>query len=389
MDDSGLEIVHPLGAPMADDASCLVIAGGGTGGHLYPGLAVAEALRGLQPNFKVIVFGTDRPIDRKLTDSCGYELVAQKVRPFPSTLLDSFRFLRVWIHAVRQAKVFFRERRPAVVLGLGGYAAGPPIVAAEKLGIPTALFNPDAVPGVANRKLAGKVDRIFVQWHETTEYFDHSPKVRETGCPIRSEFARADRETAVRRFKLDPGKKTLLITGASQGAHTINMAVVELIDFWKEQDDWQFIHLTGPGDLQVCRSRYAEADLPVLTWAFTEHMPLCMAVADLVLSRAGASTLAEITAMGRASILMPYPFDRKRHQHANARILVDANAAALVEDVNDAKKNAGDLRNELMSLMKGEHRRIAMAETAGAMGRHDAAHAIAEALLEMARGKED
>ncbi len=374
---------------MADDTSWLVIAGGGTGGHLYPGLAVAESLQTMQPDFKVIVFGTPRPIDKKLTDARGYGLVAQEVRPFPKKPLEYFGFYRAWARSVRQAKALFRERRPAVVLGLGGYAAGPPIIAASKLGIPTALFNPDAIPGVANRKLAKHADRIFVQWHETAEHFDHSPKVHGTGCPIRSDFSRVDRETAIQRLKLDPQKKTLLITGASQGAHTINMAAVELIDFWQEHGDWQLIHITGPGDLKMCRTRYAEADLPVLTLAFTEHMPLCMAAADLIISRAGASTLAEIAAMGRASILMPYPFDRKKHQLANARILVDANAAALVEDMIHTKKNAKDLRKELMSLMQAEHRRVAMAQTAGAMGRHDAALVIAEQLLALARGEED
>lgn len=364
-----------------------ILAGGGTGGHLYPGIAAAEELRKLRPEFDIVVYGTPRPIDAKLTESHNMGLVVQQVQPFTTSLKKMYGFLRSYYKSIATAKKAFADRRPAMVLGLGGYAAAPPIVAASKMGIPTAIFNPDMVPGKANLKLANVVDRIFVQWYETIDRFGRVTKVKCTGCPIRPGFASVSRDAAIKALKLDANRKTLLITGASQGAWSINTAVIELMDLWKNSGDWQIIHLTGANDLKGCRTAYAEAGVSALTLAFTEHMPHCLAAADLVISRAGASTLAEITAVGRASILMPYPFDKKQHQMANANHLGNQNAAVVVKDANDPGINAKRLRKELESLMVSDHRRERLAEIAGAMGRHDAAVSIAKSMLALADGE--
>ncbi|MCA9257000.1 MAG: UDP-N-acetylglucosamine--N-acetylmuramyl-(pentapeptide) pyrophosphoryl-undecaprenol N-acetylglucosamine transferase, partial [Phycisphaerales bacterium] len=163
-----------------------ILAGGGTGGHLYPGIAAAEELRNLRPEFDVVVYGTPRPIDAKLTESHKMGLVVQAVQPFTTSPKKIFGFLRSYYKSIAAAKKAFAQRKPAIVLGLGGYAAAPPIVAAAKLGIPTALFNPDLVPGKANMKLAAQVDRIFVQWYETIEHFGRVTKAKCTCCPIRA-----------------------------------------------------------------------------------------------------------------------------------------------------------------------------------------------------------
>lgn len=370
---------------MAAARPWFVIAGGGTGGHLYPGLAVAEALRALQPDIEVGVFGTPRPIDRKLTDSRGYELVEQGVQPLTGKPWRWPSFLAAWRRAVRVARTRFEERMPAVVLGLGGYAAGPAVVAASKLGVPTALLNPDAGPGRANARLAGRVDCVFVQWEETADRFRNARVVRCTGCPIRSAFSKAKAEAGYRTLQLDPDKRTLLITGASQGARSINAAVMALTDLWRVATDWQVLHLTGPADLEKCRATYKEHGIAGRALAFTEHMAYCMAAADLVVSRAGASTLAEITAMGLPSVLMPYPFDRKQHQLANAKVLVKHRAAVLVEDANDPRINAGRLREALRDIMRSDERQRQMSRCARVLGRADAAEVVAGELYEMAR----
>lgn len=362
-----------------------VIAGGGTGGHLYPGLAVAQALLAMDPQFQVSVFGTQRPIDRQLTESRGFELVPQDVRAFPSRPLQWPGFLLAWNRSVKAAHARFTDRPPAVVLGLGGYAAGPPIVAASKMGIPTALFNPDAVPGRANRNLAPKVNRVFVQWDETRAHFQNAKGVTVSGCPIRAGFLTAKREEAVRTLKLNENKLTLLVTGASQGAASINATMLELLDLWTVATNWQIIHLTGSNDFETCRGAYKDAGVDARLLSYTEHMPLCMVAADLVVSRAGASTLAEITAMGLPSVLMPYPFDKKQHQKANAMLLVNQSAAELIEDRNDPKDNAKRLRAVLRDLMRSDQRRQRMAHAAAALGRTDAAETIATELYDMAR----
>ncbi len=362
-----------------------VLAGGGTGGHLYPGIAVAERFRAIQPDVEVTIFGTTRPIDEKLSASAGFELVRQEVRPLPTKPWRWPGFLRAWRRSIDQARRRFEERPPTVVLGLGGYAAGPPVEAAVKLGAPTAVFNPDAIPGKANTRLGKKVDRVFVQWEETAERFPKAREVRVTGCPVRAEFGAATRENGCRALKLDPARPVLLVTGASQGARSINAAMMEMFDLWKVARDWQIVHLTGPADLETCRAKYKENGIEARALAYTDHMALCMAAADIVISRAGASTLAEITAVGVASVLLPYPFDRNRHQHANARVLAEAFAAEIVEDHNDPRDNAHRLRDTLRDLMKSPQRRRRMAQAAAAMGHTDAAETIAEELFEMAR----
>jgi UDP-N-acetylglucosamine--N-acetylmuramyl-(pentapeptide) pyrophosphoryl-undecaprenol N-acetylglucosamine transferase len=366
-------------------APWFVIAGGGTGGHLYPGLAVAEAMRAARPDLDVTVFGTPRPIDKQLVEPRGYELVPLEVMPFPGRVTAWPRFLLTWRRAMKAVRARFEQRRPAVVLGLGGYAAGPPIVAAAKLRIPTALFNPDAVPGRANRMLGPKVNRVFVQWSATRAHFAKCREVETTGCPVRAAFRRTSREEGVRALKLDEYKNTLLVTGASQGSASINDTMLELRELFRVAENWQIVHLTGTNDFERCRAAYREAGIDARLLSYTEHMHLCLAVADLVVSRAGASTLAEITAVGRASVLMPYPFDRHRHQNANAALLAEHHAAVIVEDANDAKDNARRLHEVLRDLLRSEPRRQRMAQAAAAMGRIDAAETIAERLLAMGR----
>jgi len=370
---------------MANSKPWFVIAGGGTGGHLYPGLAVAESLRALQPDFEVSVFGTARPIDRKLCELRRYELVAQEVRPFPGRIHQWPGFLAAWFRSVQAARRRFEQRLPAVVLGLGGYAAGPPITAAARMGVPTALFNPDAVPGRANRRLAPRVDSVFVQWDATREHFPKARDVRCTGCPIRRDFLAVRRPEAVRLLKLDPARHTLLVTGASQGARSINLAVLELMELWRVAKEWQIVHLTGDADFEACRGKYQAAGVTARVVAYTEQMATCMAAADLVISRAGASTLAEVTAMGLPSVLMPYPFDRHKHQNANADVLEQAGAAVVVADGNDPVENARRLLPILRDLMKSPERRRRMSQSAQALGRTDAADVIAGQLFEMAR----
>ena len=187
--------------------------------------------------------------------------------------------------------------------------------------------------------------------------------------------------------ELDPGKRTLLVTGASQGARSINAAILGLLDLWKAAKGWQIIHLTGPADYEQCRRQYEQHGIAARVMAFTEHMADCLAVADLVISRAGASALAEITFMGVPSILMPYPFDRRQHQLANARVLIRNHAAELVEDRNDPQDNAARLGDQLRDLMGDDQRRRRMGQCAAGLGRGDSAEVIARALLDLVHGR--
>jgi UDP-N-acetylglucosamine--N-acetylmuramyl-(pentapeptide) pyrophosphoryl-undecaprenol N-acetylglucosamine transferase len=362
----------------------IVLAGGGTGGHLFPAVAVAEALEQTNHQVELMVLSTDRPLDRAILEPTGVVWRAQPVRPWPDRPWRLPGFYVAWRRSLRLARQLMRDRRPAAVLGTGGYGAGPAVHAGWQLGVPTALLNPDRLAGRANRHLASKADVVFAQWPESVAAFPPSVDVRALGCPVRRAFRSATRTEGVAKMGLDPSRRTLLITGASQGARTINRAVVGLLTRLAAHRQWQALHLSGELDYAEVRQAYAVAGLPGTVLAFTESMADAMAAADLVVSRAGASSLAELTCMGRPSVLLPYPFDRLRHQRANARMLAEAGAAVLIDDQVDPQRNAAVLGPALDALMGEPDKLEAMSLAARQLGRPDAATAVARDLLELA-----
>ncbi len=354
-----------------------VLAGGGTGGHLFPGLAVAGAISRLEPDATVTFFTTSRPLDRELLGRTSYRQVEQPVRPLTMKPWRWPAFWWNWHQSVAAAADFIKQHQPRAVLGLGGYAAGPPVVAARTLGIRTAILNPDAIPGRANRYLAGRADLVAVQWDVTGRCFSRGTNWQVLGCPIRPEFAVADRTEGLRIFELDGSRLTLLVTGASQGARSINQTLWRAWpEFVARHPEWQLLHLTGTADEAETRSAYAAAGVAAKVLAFTHEMPLALAAADVVVSRAGASTLAEITALGKPSILFPYPFHRDQHQRANGLVLADAGAALLLTDGRTAEANLDPLRAALERLAD-EPTRGAMSAAAARLGRIRAADEVA------------
>jgi UDP-N-acetylglucosamine--N-acetylmuramyl-(pentapeptide) pyrophosphoryl-undecaprenol N-acetylglucosamine transferase len=354
-----------------------VFAGGGTGGHLYPGLAVAAAVRSADPDAQITFLTTTRQLDRDLLGRSGFGQIPQPVGPFTVHPLRIPRFLLAWRQSIRLARREFESHKPLAVLGLGGYAAGPGVVTARKMGIRTAILNPDAIPGRANRYLARFADLIVLQWDASKAHFASGAPCDALGCPIRAEFAAPAREEGLKRFSLSPERPVLLVTGASQGARTINEAMTRVWpDFHAARPDWQLVHLTGPADETLVREAYAARSAPACVLAFTHEMPLLLAAADLVVARAGASTLAELTALGKPAILMPYPFHRDQHQYANARVLADAGAARIVADKREAVLNSAALHAVLEEMAPADVR-LSMSQAAAALGRPRAAEQIA------------
>lgn len=361
----------------------VAFAGGGTGGHLYPALAVAEALQEVAAGVRIVFFGTHRPIDREILGATDYELIRQTLpvlsrRPWswPKTIFQ-FR------SASQLCRSRLRTDRPSVVVGTGGLGSVAAVREARRLGIPTAIINPDVIPGRANRHLAPLADVVFAQWSEAADRLPAGVKLVTTGCPIRSAFGRATREQGIQRFGLDGSRKTLLVTGASQGARTVNQAVLANRSVFAGHPEWQLLHLTGEVDFETVRDEYARCGVSASVLPFTQHMPEAMAAADLVVTRGGASSLAEIAAIGVPSVMMPYPFHRDRHQEANAQCLVRASAGVMIVDRIDPERNGPALREALVPLMANEPKRRAMSEAARALGKPDAARKVAEHLLEL------
>ena len=356
-----------------------IFAGGGTGGHLFPGIAVAEALSALEPDANIEFFTTSRALDEQLLSRTPFRQTPQSVRPFPTRPWGWPGFLQHWRKSVSAARKRMRDQPATVVLGLGGYAAGPAVVAAGKLGLRAAILNPDAIPGRANRRLARHADLIVLQWDRSRRYFSDDASCQVLGCPIRGEFSGIDIVDAKRQFELDPQRPTVLITGASQGARTVNEAMALV---WPtlagNHAEWQVLHLSGAADEQRVRDAYAAKNAAARVLAFTHDMHLALAAADVVVSRAGASTLAELTALGKPSVLLPYPYHRDRHQHANAQVLVDEGAALMLEDRCDAAANRGPLLAALERLLSDDEYRERMRAAASRMARPDAAKKVAE-----------
>ena len=379
----------------------IVFAGGGSGGHLYPLLSIADEIRLRMPGVRFGFWTTQRNTDERMMGRafqgvsqapvCGRadpEIVVQRVMPLPTSLRRLPQFIASWRASVRSCRERFMLDAPDVVIGGGGYGSAPPIWAARRLRIPGVLLNPDAVPGRANRFLASKARVVFVQWPVTKSHLSRRVPVEVVGCPVRRQFQNAGKADGWRRFGLDPSRKTLLVTGASQGAHSINRAIAALVDALVGIDGWQFLHLTGQADVALVREAYRARPLRTSVLAYTEHMAEALAVADLVLSRAGASTLAEITAVGVASVLMPYPHHGDRHQYANASVLADAGAAVIVEDRIRPDENAGPLSNVLHRLMGDTDALEVMAGRAAELGTTNAAATIADRVLMLAgRGR--
>ncbi|MBL7132973.1 MAG: UDP-N-acetylglucosamine--N-acetylmuramyl-(pentapeptide) pyrophosphoryl-undecaprenol N-acetylglucosamine transferase [Phycisphaerae bacterium] len=362
------------------DSNVYIFAGGGTGGHVYPGLAVAEELTQLSPQARIVFACSQRAIDRRILDTLPHAVVPQPVRPLPRRAGDLWPFLRAWQRSSTQARAMIEDLRPAAVLGLGGFAAGPIVRQAAKAGVRTGLLNPDAVPGKANRVLARYADAIFTQFEATTEAFSDRlrSRIRIVGCPVCCAAAPGGRQEAIAHFGLESGRRTLLVLGGSTGAATINEAFAALAgEITHLETPWQVLHITGPAQIVEVGPEGEPAEPHVHTVEYCDRMDLAYAAADLALCRAGASTVAELTAIGTPAVFMPYPYHADQHQRLNAGAMCGAGAALICEDAKVATANAAALRQVLLALMQDSPRLARMKESIAGLGKPRAAHEIA------------
>ena len=357
-----------------------IFAGGGSGGHLYPALAVADELLRLRPEAKVVFACSGRAIDRRILQPLPHGIVVQPVRPLPRRAGEVPGFLWAWWRSRRLAGAMLADLKPAAVLGLGGFAAGPVICRTAGAAVPAALLNPDAVPGRANRHLGRYARVIFTQFANTAACFGTkvAHKVRNVGCPVRHGFAEADRVEAMVHFALEPARKTLLVNGGSQGAASINEAVVTLCGQLRQvADTWQLLHITGPARTDEVARPEVGAMLPANRLEYCDRMDLAYAAADLALCRCGASTAAELAVSHTPAVILPYPYHADRQQRLNAQPLARAGAAVVCDDAADAAANAETLRRHLVPLLCDPIALEAMRKAAASLARPHAARAVA------------
>ncbi len=385
-------------------------AGGGTGGHIYPGIAVAEQIIKDQPEAKITFFCSGRQIDSRILARTDYEYIALPAMGFSARPDKFVAFCASFWKSYTLAHRKIAASRPAVLLGIGGFVSAPVVLAAHRLKVPVSLLNLDIVPGRANKLLARYAKEIYVQFDETKGCFRVArpssgtaipstslrtglavisslcvftgwkpvpQTITVTGCPLRTEFLKPNPERARRVLGLDENKKVLLITGGSSGAENVNAAICSVLSrLVKFVDEWQIVHLAGP-DARSVKREYEKTKLNYKALYYFDDMPDLLAAADLVLGRAGAVSVAEYAAAGVPSICLPYPYHKDRHQYLNAEKLVRAGCAVIVEDLADRSMTAERLASKLVELMENEARRSEMSQACRGMAKLDAAAEIA------------
>lgn len=361
----------------------VMFAGGGTGGHLYPGLALATELRRRDPETAIAFMGTAQRIEARLVPEAGYPFCPVDVMGMPRRLgPELFRFAKTLIGSVLEAQRHLRAFKPDVVVGTGGYVSAPAILAAAREGLPTLICEQNRLPGIANRFLSRFVREVATTFPDSALYFPRG-KAHCLGNPIRSEILELTRESARERLGFPPTAHLLLVTGGSLGARSINRAVIKALGTWLAQPDWSILHVAGPGDVEAVANEteqlgYGERYRLV---PYLDDMPLAISGADLVVSRAGATTVAELTAAGKPMVLVPFEHGGK-DQPANAAALRTAGAARVVPD-----RDLSELEAVVAGLLTDGGRRSAMAEASRHMGRPDAAQAIADRILALASSR--
>ena len=312
-------------------AAHIVITGGGTGGHLFPGIAIARAFQRRLAGAAILFVGTGRELERRVVKEAGYRHAVLKVQGLKG--MGFFRQLRSLVRlpgALLHAGTILWRFRPAVVVGVGGYAAGPVCLAAWMMHIPVCLQEQNSLPGITNRLLARLARRIYTSFSESQGHFPVE-KIMLTGNPVREEIIALGRKNTPR----DPDQRfTLLVAGGSQGARNVNTAVIDMLPHIDAPRSLEVIHQSGIEDQERVRKAYAAAGIKARTEAFFSDMDRQYARADLVICRAGATTVAELTCAGLPAIFIPLPHAADNHQEINARALVDAGAGEMIREAD-------------------------------------------------------
>jgi UDP-N-acetylglucosamine--N-acetylmuramyl-(pentapeptide) pyrophosphoryl-undecaprenol N-acetylglucosamine transferase len=364
----------------------IIFSGGGTGGHVYPALALAEKLREREPDVSIAFIGTEDGMENSILTNYDYDFFSVKVSAFsrkPS--VEIIKTLCRAFSGLKEARRLIKKLCPDIIVGTGGYVCGPVVLAGYLCGVKTCIQEQNAMPGLTNRILAGFVDKIFLGSPAAAKYFSRKSKVVISGNPIRAGIMAADHRLAQDILDLDPGKKTLLVSGGSRGAMSINQAMLCVHEKLAGSSAIQVLHITGEKGFEAfagqlpAKVRAAE-NLKILP--YMNDMPLALAAADLAVFRAGAIGLSELAARGVPSILVPYPYATANHQEHNARAFERENAAIVVRD----RELTGDSLNSLINILLNDEDRLSgMAQAARKLGRPEAADRIVQEILDLAK----
>ena len=336
-----------------------VITGGGTGGHIYPALSVADKLS--EKDWEIEYVGNKDSLEEDIIDGTDYEFHSVKVLPLPRSLnLNLFKSIFISLKAVITSYKLIKKIKPDVVFGTGGYVTGPVLLASYLNQIPTVIHEQNIYPGITNKLLAFFVNKIAVNNIEAAKYFAGKAKnkIIETGNPIRSEIINTSKEEGIKKLGLKDEYKTLFIMGGSQGSETINKAVVDAIDDVMNIDKLQIILITGKNNyedvINQLKDKTKKYEKRLMIIPYLNNIEWAYAAADLIIYRAGATGIAEITGRGLPAILIPFPYSAEGHQEVNAKFMEENGAAVMVDD----EKFDGDVLVKLVNEIFADEKRL-------------------------------
>lgn len=356
----------------------VLIAGGGTGGHVTPALAVADEIRRRNRESQILFVGTRKGIEARLVPESGYDIEYLELSGFAGRGIFS-RIMALWqfVRGVSAMKGIIARFQPELVLGTGGYVSGPAVLAARLAHVKTIIQEQNSVPGKMNRMLARFVDQVHIAFTEARVHFKESRKLRLSGNPTRIRLQRGGRDLPARKLGLDPSRATVFVVGGSRGARSLNKAIAESMTQFRNRNDLQFIIQTGPDDLEMVQSAVRAAGVRAIVSDYFSPIEDAYALATIIVCRAGAMTLAEIAGYGLPSILVPYPFAIYQHQLMNARTLEQKGAAEILMD----KELSGPaLATRIDALLADRERRREMGRNVWRLARPDAAPRLVAAI---------
>jgi UDP-N-acetylglucosamine--N-acetylmuramyl-(pentapeptide) pyrophosphoryl-undecaprenol N-acetylglucosamine transferase len=357
-----------------------IISGGGTGGHIFPAVAIANEIKAREPEAEILFVGAEGKMEMEKVPAAGYKIVGLKIQGIKrslslSNLLVPFKLLG----ALNDASKIIKEFKPDAVIGVGGYASGAVLYSAAQKKIPTLIQEQNSFPGITNRILSRRVKRICVAYEGMERFFPAS-KIVMTGNPVRSEIVAPGnaRNEAFTYFELDPSRFTVLVVGGSLGARSVNQAMVGCVRKLVE-NGIQVLWQTGKGNAEQAHEAVQNLGNAVKVHEFIARMDLAYAISNLVVSRAGAIAVSELCLVKKPCILVPFPFAAEDHQTSNAKSLSDNGAALLLRD--DLVKEK--LGNEILALYADENRRNSMIESMAKLARPDAAAQITNEIFNL------
>ena len=362
----------------------IIISGGGTGGHIFPALSIADTIRAKQPDAKILFVGADNRMEMQRVPDAGYDIIGLPIAGFDrKNLLKNIKVLWKILKSQRMAKRIIKDFAPQVAVGVGGYASGPTLKMAASMGIPTLIQEQNSYAGVTNKILSKRADRICVAYDGMERFFPQE-KIRLTGNPVRKNLLemRANRKEAMMAMQLDEKKKCVLIVGGSLGARSINEGIIANIEKIRANKNIQFIWQTGKLYFEEMKKRAAEAGKPenLTITDFVSDMGNALSAANIVVSRAGAGSISEFALLGKAVILVPSPNVSEDHQTKNAMALVDKDAAIYVADANVKE----ELIEKVIETVNNEAKIAILESNIEKLGKPNAASEIADEVIMLA-----